>query len=106
MPSMQSKIEQIVLEHFKPEHIELINESHGHNVAAGSETHFKLICVASEFEGLGKVKRHQSVYAVLQPCFEAGLHALSMHLLSPAEWHADQGIPDSPPCMGGSKHNS
>jgi stress-induced morphogen len=106
MPSLHSTIENIVQEHFEPVHAELINESHGHNVAPGSETHFKLICVAEAFDGMNKVKRHQVVYSLLQPCFEAGLHALSLHLQSPDEWRQSQNVPESPPCMGGSKHNS
>jgi len=33
-----------------------------------------------------------------------GIHALTLHLYTPAEWQdSESGAPQSPPCMGGSK---
>ena len=71
-----------------------------------SETHFKLILVSKDFEGLSKVKRHQQVYGLLGPMMQEGLHALALHLFTPEEWAVAAGqAPDSPNCMGGSKAN-
>ena len=35
-----------------PTHLEVINESAGHNVPAGSETHFKVVVVSQCFAGV------------------------------------------------------
>lgn len=35
----------------QPVHLELRNESFMHNVPKGSETHFKVVVVSSQFEG-------------------------------------------------------
>ena len=98
---MKNLIEAKLAE-LQAEHLEVINESHQHNVPANSQTHFKLICVASAFEGLRAVQRHQRVYALLDECFKGGLHALALHLYTPQEWQL-ANVPSSPLCLGGSK---
>jgi BolA protein len=103
MSSMKSQIETTLTSAISPSHMELINESSQHNVPANSETHFKLIAVSDTFEGLNAVKRHQHVYGLMQPYFERGLHALSLHLYSAQEWDKIAVVPDSPDCMGGGK---
>ncbi|QQD16925.1 BolA/IbaG family iron-sulfur metabolism protein [Spongiibacter nanhainus] len=101
---VQQGIEEKIRQAFSPEHIELVNESHMHSVPANSETHFKLVLVASAFEGQRKVARHQSVYKVLAEDLAGPVHALALHLYSPQEWQAREGsVPASPDCKGGSK---
>lgn len=85
------------------EHIELVNESHMHSGPADAETHFKLTCVAQEFAGLSRVKRHQKVYGIVAEQLQSGVHALALHLFSPEEWLDSNQVPASPSCMGGSK---
>lgn len=92
---------QQCLQPLQPLRIELVNESHGHNVAANSETHFKLTLVSERFQGLRAVQRHQLVYGLVNAEWQSGLHALAMHLYSPDEWSGNS--PESPACMGGSK---
>lgn len=46
---------------------EVLNESHGHNVPRGSETHFKVLVVSPVFEGKLPVHRHRAVYNVVKP---------------------------------------
>ncbi|MCV6613941.1 MAG: BolA family transcriptional regulator [Cellvibrionaceae bacterium] len=87
-----------------PEHLELSNESHMHNVPPGSESHFKLVLVSPEFNGLRQVARHQKVYAALAEEMAGSVHALALHTFSPEEWQA-QATPESPNCMGGSLHD-
>ena len=90
---------------FAPQYLSVANESHMHNVPKGSESHFKVVLVCDEFSGMRKVARHQRVYAALQAQLDAGVHALALHTYSPEEWQARQAVaPDSPDCMGGSKH--
>jgi BolA family transcriptional regulator, general stress-responsive regulator len=88
---------------FSPSHLEVINESHGHAVAPGSQTHFKVVLVSDALEGKTPVARHRAVYAALGDLFRQGLHALALHTYTPAEWQAQGAAPDSPACLGGSK---
>lgn len=37
-------------------HLDVINESHMHNVPKGAETHFKVVVVSDKFEGLPLIK--------------------------------------------------
>lgn len=37
-------------------HLDVINESYMHNVPKGSETHFKVVVVSKQFEGLPLIK--------------------------------------------------
>jgi BolA protein len=87
-------------------HLEVTNESDGHHVPAGSETHFKVVLVADAFDGVSRVSRHRRVNALLAGEFESGLHALAIHAYTEAEWQARHGsAPLSPPCAGGSSQH-
>ncbi|MFN3587647.1 MAG: BolA family protein [Moraxellaceae bacterium] len=88
---------------FAPLHLEVHDESHLHS--RGLETHYKVVLASSCFEGLRPVARHQKVYALLQDEMAAGLHALALHLFTPAEWEASGVAPESPTCRGGSRHD-
>ena len=103
MTSVKTEIESKLKGEFSPEHLEVINESHSHNVAPGSETHFKVVMASDAFEGKMAVRRHQAVYGVLADELENGVHALALHLYTPTEWTEAGAAPDSPNCMGGSK---
>lgn len=104
----QAQITESLHEALTVSHLELENESHMHSVPPNSETHFKLVLVSPEFEGLNKVKRHQKVYQILNRFMQEGLHALALHLFTPEEWNTNENsaVPASPNCMGGSKHDS
>ncbi|MBR9912475.1 MAG: BolA family transcriptional regulator [Gammaproteobacteria bacterium] len=99
----QATITNKLTEALAPDHLEVINESHMHNVPAGSESHFKVILVSPKFAQVTRVKRHQMVYQVLSEELAGGVHALALHTYAPAEWDAAAGAPDSPRCLGGSK---
>jgi len=103
---MQQTIERKLAEALAPAHLEVINESHQHSVPPGSESHFKVVLVSAAFEGKRSVARHQQVYKVLAAELAGGVHALALHTYTPAEW-AERAAraPDSPACMGGSKHD-
>ena len=103
----QQQIANKLTQNFAPDYLEVVDESGQHNVPPGSESHFKVTIVASEFEQLGLVKRHQAVYAALSELMEDGIHALALHTLSPEEWQAKKShLPESPPCLGGSANKS
>lgn len=102
--SLFTQIQDLLNAKFDVQHLEVLNESHTHNVPANSETHFKVTMVSDGFSGKSKVARHQAVYAALAAPFQEGLHALALHLYTLEEWqHLNEQSPASPNCMGGSK---
>ena len=84
-------------------HCEVLDESSGHNVPIGSETHFKLVAVGDVFNQKSRIQRHRMINAMLQDEFEKGMHACSMHLFTPEEWEASSNVPDSPECVNARK---
>ncbi len=100
----QQAIEKTVREAFAPQHLELANESYMHSVPHGSESHFRLVLVSDVFDGVRPVARHQKVYAALGELMQQ-IHALALHTYTPQEWQASGVAPDSPQCLGGSKHD-
>jgi BolA protein len=88
-------------------HLVVENESHNHSVPKGSETHFKVLVVSTEFEGLGAVERHRRVHALLSDELKKGLHALTLRALTPTQWESEGAAGfQSPECLGGSKHEA
>ncbi len=75
-----------------PQKLDVIDESHLHAGHAGArpegETHFRLIVVASAFDGLNRVQRQRRVNEILREELLGPVHALTMATLTPAE--ADQ----------------
>lgn len=99
---IQSKLQQKLQEAFNPEFLKIDNESHMHNVPAGSESHFKVVLVSQLFAGQMPVKRHQQVYQVLAEEMQHGVHALALHTYTSQEWDiVNQKAPASPACSGG-----
>jgi BolA family transcriptional regulator, general stress-responsive regulator len=103
--SIQQNIEH-KLQALHPEHLEVLNESHMHNVPEGSESHFKVTLVSPDFEGKALVARHRMINQALADELSGPVHALSLHTMTPEEWFNKAGkTPQSPPCMGGSSKN-
>lgn len=62
------------------------SKHHGHaGWREGGETHFRVEIVSQAFEGKTRVARQRLVYAALKEELDAGLHALAMETLTPAE---------------------
>jgi acid stress-induced BolA-like protein IbaG/YrbA len=55
-------------------------------VMSPDNTHFEALVVASEFEGLRSLARHQLVYKCLGALVGNEIHAISIMALTPAEW--------------------
>jgi len=104
--SMQQNITEKLRQALSPEHLEVINESHMHNVPPGSESHFKVIVVSDDFEGKTLIARHRLVNGALAQELNGGIHALALHTLTMQEWFDRGRAPESPPCMGGGKENA
>jgi BolA protein len=100
----QAKIEQKLQAEFSPLHLEVVNESHMHNVPEGSESHFKVTLVTEQFDGLPLIRRHRAVNHTLKGDIQNSIHALALHTMTPEEWFTKGGkSPESPLCLGGSK---
>ncbi|NQZ24067.1 MAG: BolA/IbaG family iron-sulfur metabolism protein [Colwellia sp.] len=105
--TIEAVIEQKLLSAFSPIHLDVINESHQHNVAPGSESHFKVIIVSDEFVGERLIKRHRAINSLLSHELAEKIHALALHTYTEDEWnkyYADN-TPLSPKCLGGGKNS-
>ena len=101
---IQESIERKITQSLTPAHLEVINESHMHNVPPGSESHFKLVIVSPAFEDLSLVQRHQKVNGILAKELKEDIHALSMETHTEQEWEQRSGRTlASPQCHGGKK---
>lgn len=78
------------LQVLQPTKLELVDNSHQHAGHAGNdmdmdgESHFDLTIVASAFDGLNLVKRHQLIYMILGEIMPQ-IHALQIQSLTPEE---------------------
>lgn len=83
------RIEEILRRSLTPSYLEVIDESHRHAGHAGSrpegETHFRIVLVCPQFEGMGRIQRHRTVHDLLAFEQKSGLHALSLELAAPSE---------------------
>ncbi|XP_078382177.1 DNA-binding transcriptional regulator BolA-like [Oculina patagonica] len=103
MMSVEKAITQKLTKEFKPVFLDVINESYMHNVPKGSETHFKVVVVSSNFNDKPLIQRHRMVNEILKEELATGVHALSIQAKTPEQWDSStKTIPKSPPCMGGS----
>lgn len=97
-----SSIRQKLTDQLKPIHLDVLNESHMHNVPKNSETHFKVIVVSEQFEATkSPLQRHRLVNGILAEELEGPVHALSIVAKSPSQWEKNNNIPASPSCRGG-----
>jgi BolA protein len=101
--TIQAQITDKLQQAFLPHELQVINESHQHNVPEGSESHFKVLIVSDNFNEFRKIQRQQQVYKVLAEELAGSVHALTMQTLTIEEWQADQTLIQSPNCMGGSQ---
>jgi BolA protein len=104
--SIAQRIETKLRDALAPSHLEVINESWMHSSGKkdpNAETHFKVVIVSPQFEGISAVRRHQLVYGVLgeEMNRKPGVHALAITSRSPAEWAASPEANASPQCRGG-----
>ena len=59
----------------------------GHAGAANGGGHFSLLIVSEAFNGLSRLKRHQTVMARVADLLPNPIHALSIRALAPEEFH-------------------
>ncbi len=103
--SRKERIEQQLLSEFSPLFLLVEDESHNHHVPENAQTHYKIIMATQQFADSSRVHRHRLINNLLKEEFETGMHALSMHLYSPAEWETQsQSLLQSPNCRDGYKN--
>ncbi|MCU7904893.1 MAG: BolA/IbaG family iron-sulfur metabolism protein [Candidatus Thiodiazotropha sp. (ex Epidulcina cf. delphinae)] len=106
MTTTQQIIRRKLQSTFSPLHLEVIDESHMHNVPEGAESHFKVVLVSDAFQGEKLIHRHRQVNQVLAEELQGSVHALALHTLTQEDWFNRGGtVPDSPECLGGSKQS-
>jgi BolA protein len=70
---------------FKPEHLEVIDESNKHFGHAGwregGETHFRVRIATRHFDGMSRVAQHREVMDVLDAELKDRVHALAIEVL-------------------------
>lgn len=101
--SVEEDIIEKLQQSLHPSHLEVINESHMHNVPPGSESHFKVVVVSDAFDGKMLVARHRLVNKALEEELAGPIHALALHTMTADEWTEKGSAPQSPPCLGGGK---
>ena len=102
--SMQSLIDSKLRSSIDTQILNIENESHMHSGPA-TESHFKVTIVSNDFDGKMLIARHRMINEILKDELAGGIHALTLHTLTPDEYEEKQGIiPDSPACQGGGKH--
>lgn len=99
--AVESDITEKLQSALNPVFLDVVNESHMHNVPAGSESHFKVTVVCDEFEGKLPLARHRMINKILADELNGPIHALALHTMTPEEWAKTGTAPASPPCMGG-----
>ncbi|KAK5650057.1 hypothetical protein RI129_001086 [Pyrocoelia pectoralis] len=82
-------------------HLDILNDSYMHNVPKGAETHFKVVVVSDQFNGLSLIKRHRIIHDLLKDELQNGVHALSIEAKTPDQWDPKDVPEKSPPCKGG-----
>ena len=98
----QQRIETALAAGLELQHLQVLDESHGHNVPDGAESHFKVVAVSEAFAGARAVQRHRMINELLAAEFAGGMHALAIHVYTAEEWqNRFQQAPMSPPCLGG-----
>jgi len=99
---MQETIRKKLVDTFNPDYLELVNESNNHNVAPGSESHFRVTLVVKMFEDCRLIQRHRLVNECLKEELAGEIHALALHTFTRKQWaDRQQQTPASPDCMGG-----
>ena len=89
MGKVAKTIDNKLRSEFAPSRLAVEDESSLHRGHAGwregGETHFRVEIVSAAFEGQSRVARQRLVYGALKDEFAAGLHALALTTLTPAE---------------------
>ena len=88
MSDTVNKITSLLLERFKPEKLDIKDNSRHHQEHIETTldvSHLGIYIVSDFFENKSPVQRQRAVNQVLQPFFDQGLHAVQMQTKTSAE---------------------
>jgi BolA protein len=87
MNSTQTQLEQ-ALSVLQPSVLNIEDDSALHAGHAGNTggSHFTLLIVSDQFQGLSLIKRHRFVHTTVGTLLEKEIHALSIKALTPSEY--------------------
>jgi len=105
---VEDRLRKKLAQALTPVHMELVNESHMHNVAPGSEMHFKLVIASPVFAGMSMIEQQRKVNEVIAGELAGPVHAFSQFTFTPEQWEKTKGssVSPSPECLGGGKHDN
>ncbi|MHA7870806.1 MAG: BolA family protein [Hyphococcus sp.] len=87
--SVEETIQRKINERLSPAVLEVKDESHLHAGHAGAreggESHFRILVVSDQFEGLSRVARQRVINDILREELAGPVHALAMQTLTPSE---------------------
>jgi BolA protein len=87
--SVQSVLEAKLKLAFRPDALDVQDESHQHEghmgARPGGETHFRVYIVSSAFEGKSRVQMHRMINEVLADDLAGPVHALAIHASASGE---------------------
>ena len=87
--SVAATIESKLTAALQPKRVKVVDESELHKCHAGhrpgGQSHFRVEIVAAVFDGQSRVARQRRVYEILADELKAGVHALALKTLTPAE---------------------
>ena len=87
--SVAEIIQQKINARLSPSVLEVTDESHLHAGHAGAreggESHFRILVVSGQFEGVSRVARQRMINDILREELDGPIHALAMKTLTPAE---------------------
>lgn len=88
--SIEEQVRVILSKRFNIYYSGWIDESalhRGHTGFPKGAGHYRLILVSDDFINLNKLERHRAVYDVLLDLLPTKIHALTLKLLTVAQWH-------------------
>ncbi len=84
----KNEIKRRLSKAFNPETLGVDDESHlheGHEGAKDGRGHFRVLIIASAFEGKTQIERHRMIYRALDDMMRLDIHALAIDAWSPDE---------------------
>ena len=87
--NVQQSITEKLKAAFRPDSLNVVDESHQHEGHAGHRpgggTHFRVSIVAPVFVGKSRLERHRMINQALAAELAGGVHALAIHAAAPGE---------------------
>lgn len=84
--TMEVRIRSLLEAALEPQLLKIADDSHKHAGHAGArdggQTHYRITIASETLTGKNRVAQHREVNRILQPCFDAGLHALQINVVA------------------------